>query len=114
MSHLSPSTPTRDSRTWSTALAFRHKLGHPMSGVARKLARIVGFVLPPIIVVVSFVRPSFSQTTVGTGSIVGIVSDPSGAVVIGAEITITDVATGQVVKLTANSSGTFNSGALVP
>src|SRR5437016_2404755 len=85
-----------------------------MSGVARKLARIVGFVLPPIIVLVSFVRPSFSQTTVGTGSIVGIVSDPSGAVVIGAEIKITDVATGQVVKLTTNSSGTFNSGALVP
>jgi len=51
---------------------------------------------------------------VGTGSIVGTVSDPSGAVVIGAEITITNVATGQVVKLTTNSSGSFNSGALLP
>src|SRR5437016_14084789 len=88
MSHLSPSTPTRDSRTWSTALAFRHKQGHPMSGVAGKLARILGSVLPPTFVLLSFVRPTLSQTTVGTGSIVGIVSDPSGAVVTGAEITI--------------------------
>lgn len=55
-----------------------------------------------------------AQTTVGTGSIVGQVSDPAGAMVVGAEITITNVATGQVVKVTTNSSGTFNSGALVP
>jgi hypothetical protein len=59
-------------------------------------------------------RPLFAQTTVSTGSIVGSVSDPSGAMVIGAEITITNVATGQVVNLTTNSSGAFNSGALVP
>jgi hypothetical protein len=46
-----------------------------MSAVARRLARILDFVLPPIFVLVSFVRPSFSQTTVGTGSIVGAVSE---------------------------------------
>jgi len=57
---------------------------------------------------------SVAQTTVGTGSIVGVVSDPSGAVVGGAKITINNVATGQVVDLTANSFGSFNSGALVP
>jgi hypothetical protein len=83
-----------------------------MSRVTRKLARIVGFVLPPIIVLVSFVRPSFSQTTIGTGSIVGIVSDPSGAVISGAKVTITDIAKGQVIELAMNSSGSFNSGTL--
>jgi hypothetical protein len=84
-----------------------------MSGVARKLARVVGFVLPPIIVLVSFVRPSFLQTTVDTGSIVGTVSDPSGAVISGATVTITDIAKGQVIELATNS-GSFNSGALIP
>lgn len=55
-----------------------------------------------------------AQTTVGTGSVVGAVSDPSGAIITGAQITITNAATGQVVELTTNSSGSFNSGALVP
>lgn len=56
----------------------------------------------------------FAQTTVGTGSIVGTVSDRSGAVVSGAKITITNAATGQVIELATNSSGSFNSGALIP
>ena len=56
----------------------------------------------------------FSQTTVGTGSIVGIVSDPSGAVVTGAKVTVTNLSTGQRISLTTNNAGAFNSGALVP
>ena len=56
----------------------------------------------------------FAQTTVGTGSIVGTVSDPSGAIVAGAGVTITNVATGRVIELATNSSGSFNSGALIP
>ena len=56
----------------------------------------------------------FAQTTIGTGSIVGTVSDPSGAVLSGATVSITNVATGRVVHITTNSSGTFNSGALIP
>lgn len=40
-----------------------------------------------------------AQTTVGTGSIVGMVSDPSGAVINGAKVTITNAATGQVIEL---------------
>jgi hypothetical protein len=55
-----------------------------------------------------------AQTTVGTGSIVGTVSDPSSAVISGANVTITNVAAGQVIELTTNSSGCFNSGALIP
>jgi hypothetical protein len=55
-----------------------------------------------------------AQTTVATGSIVGTVSDPSRAVISGARITITNVATGHVIQLTSNSSGSFHSGALTP
>ncbi len=54
------------------------------------------------------------QTTVGTGSISGTVTDQSAAVLAGAKITITNVATNQVIALTSNSTGGFNSGALVP
>src|SRR3974377_1845470 len=56
----------------------------------------------------------FAQTTVGTGSIVGTISDPSGAVITGAAITITNVANRQVIDLVTNASGYFNSGSLVP
>jgi hypothetical protein len=83
-----------------------------MSAVARRLARIPGFVLPPIFVLLSFVRPSLSQTTVGTGGIVGTASGPFSAVISGAKVTITDIAKGQVIELAMNSSGSFNSGAL--
>ena len=58
--------------------------------------------------------PLSAQTTVGTGSIVGTVIDPTGALISGAEITITNVATGQAIKLTTNSFGSFSSGALIP
>ncbi|MGD0183086.1 MAG: carboxypeptidase-like regulatory domain-containing protein, partial [Terriglobales bacterium] len=50
-----------------------------------------------------------AQTTVGTGSIVGTVTDPSSAVLGGAKVTITNLATGHVMTLTTNSSGAFNS-----
>jgi len=56
----------------------------------------------------------FAQTTVSTGSIFGTVSDPTGGVIGGAKITITNIATGQLIELATNSSGVFNSGALVP
>jgi hypothetical protein len=55
-----------------------------------------------------------AQSTVATGSIQGRLTDPSGAVVPGAEITITNKDTGQALDLTTSSAGTYNSGALVP
>ncbi len=57
---------------------------------------------------------AFAQTTVATGSIQGSVSDPTGALVSGAKITITNKATGQVINETSNSSGTYASGSLIP
>jgi hypothetical protein len=67
------------------------------------------------VVILSLLLPgAFAQTTVGTGSIDGTVSDPSGAVVSGAKVTITNTGTGQVINLITNSSGAYNSGALAP
>ena len=67
-----------------------------------------------VLVLLSLAVRSTAQTTVGTGSIVGTVRDPSGAVISGASVTISNVATGQFIGVTTNSSGSFNSGALIP
>ena len=78
----------------------------------------IGMRVPRVLFYAAVLLAGFSglsaQTTIGTGSIVGTVSDPSGAVIGGAEITITNVATEHAIKLTTNSSGSFSSGALIP
>src|SRR5215467_4872376 len=56
----------------------------------------------------------FGQATVGTGNIVGTVTDPSGAVLSGAKVTIVNTNTGQTIDLESNSAGAFNSGPLQP
>jgi Carboxypeptidase regulatory-like domain len=61
-----------------------------------------------------FAVTGWAQTTVGSGSIVGTVTDPTAAVVSGAKVLITNVGTGQAINLTANPSGTFASGPLAP
>jgi hypothetical protein len=77
------------------------------------LARLI-----PVIIIAVFVlwitAPLFAQSTVATGSIQGALTDPSGAVVAGAKITITNKDTGQVLHVNTSSAGTYNSGALVP
>ena len=55
-----------------------------------------------------------AQTTISTGSIQGTVTDPTGAVVGGANVSITDKATGQVITTKTNSAGDYTSGVLVP
>ncbi len=66
-------------------------------------------------IVAAGVAPSLqAQTTISTGSIVGTVTDPSGAVVSGAKVTITNKGTGQVVTTTTTSTGNYASGALIP
>jgi hypothetical protein len=56
----------------------------------------------------------FAQSTVGTGSIQGIVTDQTGAVLSGAKVTITNKATGQALHLTSSSAGTYSSGLIQP
>src|SRR5882762_9243934 len=55
-----------------------------------------------------------AQTTPSTGSIVGTVTDPSGAVVDGAKVVIVNMGTNQTVALTSNSAGAFSTGPLDP
>lgn len=55
-----------------------------------------------------------AQTTISTGSVVGTVTDPSGAVVPNASVTIKNTATGQAAQVTTTSAGTYTSGALLP
>src|SRR5277367_1186608 len=74
----------------------------------------IALVLLAMLAPASLVSPLFAQTTVGTGSVVGNVTDPSAAVISSASVTITNLATAQVVSLTTNSSGAYSSGALLP
>ena len=55
-----------------------------------------------------------AQTTISSGSIQGTVTDPTGAAVSGARVTITNQATGKSESLTTNSSGSYSSGPLTP
>lgn len=57
---------------------------------------------------------SHAQATVGSGSIQGIITDSTGAVISGAKITITDKATGQIIKTVSNAAGVYTAGSIVP
>src|SRR5579872_1923121 len=57
--------------------------------------------------------PAMSQTT--TGSILGLVTDPSGAAVPGAEVTVTNEATDiAVIRMITDSSGNYVATTLPP
>ena len=58
--------------------------------------------------------PLIAQTTISTGSIQGVVTDPSGAVVSDAKISISNKATGRVITSKSTSAGAYTSGALTP
>ena len=58
--------------------------------------------------------PALAQTTISTGSIQGLVTDPTGAVVGDAKISIINKATGRVITIKSTSAGAYTSGALTP
>lgn len=76
------------------------------------------FVVLAAIAVLAFVfagtQPAWSQVTLSTGSISGTLTDPQGAVVSGAKVTVTSKATGATTTAIVTSAGTFNSGPLAP
>jgi hypothetical protein len=55
-----------------------------------------------------------AQTTISTGSIVGTVTDQTGAVVPSAHVTVINDATRRQLDLTTNSAGLYESGSLTP
>ncbi len=83
-------------------LNVNNRRGWLMQGIL--LITVLGFIAPYLL----------SQTTISTGSIVGTVSDPQGAVVPSANVTITDQATGHAITMQTTSAGTYASGALAP
>jgi hypothetical protein len=56
----------------------------------------------------------FAQSTIATGSIEGIVTDQTGAVVGGAKVTITNKGTAATIHLTASSAGSYSTGPIQP
>ncbi len=85
-----------------------------MSTATGKRIHLLAFVLSAVFVQLSHPHQAVAQTTVGTGSIVGTISDPSGAVIVGAHVAIANMGTGRFLELTTNLSGFFSSGALTP
>ncbi len=79
-----------------------------------KPERLLSFLLLFVAIVAFSLTPAWAQSTISTGSIQGTVTDPNGAVVPNANITITNKATGQATKIKSSSSGTYASGALQP
>ncbi len=50
----------------------------------------------------------FAQSEIGSASLSGTVSDPSGAIVVGAKVTVSNIATGLVRSLSTTDAGYFN------
>src|SRR5436305_8639435 len=57
--------------------------------------------------VTALLLTTVAQAQVDTGSITGVVSDPSGAVVSGAKVTLTNVGTGTALTTTTGSDGSY-------
>src|SRR6266851_4925109 len=84
---------------------------HLHSVVVRGTVAIVALIAAFLLVVPTHVA---AQATVGTGSIQGTITDPDGASVANANITITNKAIGNSLKITSSSTGTFSSGSIPP
>jgi Carboxypeptidase regulatory-like domain len=72
------------------------------------------FVIALAVLMLAFAVSGWAQSTVGTGSITGTVTDPTGAAVSGAKVVIINTGTGQALNLAANAGGGFASGSLDP
>jgi len=65
-----------------------------------------------VVCLVAFCGLAFAQAPIG--SIEGTLTDPSGAVVVGAKVTITELATGRILNLSTTTAGIFVARALPP
>jgi hypothetical protein len=83
----------------------------PNALAPRRAAGRVRLTVLAIVVLASWTA-IYAQTTVSAGNILGMVTDPSGAVMPGAQVTVTNKATGQVISTTTSSAGAYTSGSL--
>lgn len=84
------------------------------SSSRNSIARWIASLLAVVTVALLVATAVMAQTTVSQGSIQGTVTDPSGAVVSGARVSIVNKATGQAVTSTTSGAGAYSSGALLP
>jgi Carboxypeptidase regulatory-like domain len=83
----------------------------PVVGRQIRTIRVHGAIL---VALLGLVVSGFSQTTVSTGGIQGTVTDPSGALVTGAIVSITNTATGETTSVKTNSAGAYTFAFLKP
>ena len=67
-----------------------------------------------MLVALSLAISVFSQTTVSTGGIQGTATDPSGALVIGAKVSVSNAMTEQIASANTNSAGSYTFAFLKP
>lgn len=72
------------------------------------------FLLSTLLAITGWLTARAGAQTAGTGAITGIVTDPSGAVVAGARITVTNEATGAVQSAVTTGTGNFVTPLLPP
>ncbi len=79
-----------------------------------RLRTILAHTVALLVMAADFPASAWPQATIATGSIQGVVIDPSGAVIPDATVTITQRATGQTTMRTTSAAGAYNSGPLMP
>jgi Carboxypeptidase regulatory-like domain/TonB dependent receptor-like, beta-barrel/TonB-dependent Receptor Plug Domain len=80
--------------------------------VSSRIVRL-GACLAVLACVLFAVRPALAQTQATTGGIEGTVTDPSGGVIAGAQVTVTNTGTGYERRVTTDSNG-YYSAVLLP
>src|SRR4029077_14214645 len=83
----------------------------PVVGRQIRTIRVHGAIL---VALLGLVVSGFSQTTVSTGGIQGTVTDPSGALVTGAIVSITNTAAGETTSARTKCAGAYTFAFLKP
>jgi hypothetical protein len=77
-------------------------------------SRFTVFSITLVVIALMGHQPATAQVNVQAGNIQGVITDPDGAVVPAAKVTIVSKDTSASVSTSATSAGTFSSGSLIP
>ena len=83
-----------------------------MSNTNRNLFKIFYFGVGLLLISIGMSSPLLSQTAIGSASLNGTVTDPSGAAVPNAKVTVTNTATGLTLTTQASEVGLYAIGGL--